>query len=438
MCFSLLSANVAADDVIPQTSLENSIILSSEATDVNMSVTNMLPNAFQLDDFANTTPLLNGVSVENNGVSAYSNSAPIAGLTLIVANPESIVNGKATTDTILYWVWNDGENVYTYDPDGDEIANYNISGVNEYVTGNVSLGDEVVGFATQITEAGPHELIYYVTDSNGNTSNVVRYTIEIEPADGNKRPVCSLKVITGPYYVNKNVVFNWSDSYDEDTDDTLSAVRVRVYTDAGYELVTTSSKYYVTSDNNGITLRFSQTGTYTVMVSISDNHNAWSNWIGGTISVEDGILKLATKNWSDSKYVRWRPTGSNSYMYHTLYSRLGEEVYVDAAREIKLASYSNYKATYYNVVMAPIVAGTYFSSSETWSSATGNPNVYTDPYFGRKTPRSITQSEIDTLENAGEDFYIVYNPNTLEIIDFNCPLNPLIAYKWSEVTYVIK
>ena len=75
--------------------------------------------------------------------------------------------------------------------------------------------------------------------------------------------------------MNKNVVFNWSDSYDEDNGDYISAVRVRVYTDNGYELVTTNSEYYVTADNNGITLKFSQTGTYTVMVSISDNHNAW-------------------------------------------------------------------------------------------------------------------------------------------------------------------
>ncbi len=262
MCLSLLSANVSADDVVPQASLENSIFLSSETTDVNMSVTNMLPNAYQLENSENTTPLLNGFSAEDDGISAYSNSAPVAGLTLIVANPESIVNGKATTDTILYWVWNDGENVYTYDPDGDEIASYNISGMNEYVTGNVSLGGEVVGFATQITEAGPHELLYYVTDTNGNTSNVVRYTIEIEPADGNKRPVCSLKVIKGPYIMNKNVVFNWSDSYDEDSGDYISAVRVRVYTDNGYELVTTKSEYYVAADNNGITLKFSQTGTY--------------------------------------------------------------------------------------------------------------------------------------------------------------------------------
>lgn len=441
MCLSLLSANVSADEFVQQVTFENFVLLSSETPNVDMSVNNMFSDVYQLENAENTTVLLNGITVEDDGISLYSNSAPVAGLTLIVANPESIVDGKATTDTILYWVWNDGENLYTYDPDGDEISSYNISGINEYVTGNVTLGGEVVGFATHITEAGPHECIYYVTDSEGNTSNVVRYTIEIESADGNKRPVCSLKVQKGPYYVNENVIFNWSDSYDEDAADSLSAVRVRVYTNSGYELVTANSKYYVAADNNGITLNFSDIGTYTVMVSVSDNHNAWSNWVGGSINVEERtsqILKLANEDWSDSKYVRWKPTGSNSYMYHTLYSRLGGEICVDASRVIELASYTNHKATYYNVVMAPIAEGTYFSCSETWSSATGNPNVYTDPYFELKTPRSITQSEINALENAGEDFYIVYNPNTLEVIDFNCPLNPLIYYQWSEVTYVKK
>lgn len=154
MCFSLLSATVSADEGVPQTLPKNSILLSSEATDVNMSVTSMLPNVYQLENSEDTTPLLNGFSAENDGVSTYSNSAPVAGLTLIVANPESIVNGKATTDTILYWVWNDGENVYTYDPDGDEIASYNISGINEYVTGNVSLGGEVVGLQLKLQKQG--------------------------------------------------------------------------------------------------------------------------------------------------------------------------------------------------------------------------------------------------------------------------------------------
>lgn len=440
MCFSFLTGNVSADEADTQSLFKNSILLSSDTPDVNMSVTNVLSNSYQLENIESTTVLLNGISIDNNdGISTYSNSAPVAGLTYMVANSESIVNGKATTDTIIYWLWNDGTTEYTYDPDGDEIANRFVNGIYEYIIGNVTLGDEVVGFATKITEAGPHELTYYVTDSNGNTSNIVRYTIDIEPAGGNKRPICSLKVSTGPYYVNSNVLFNWSDSYDEDSGDYISAVRVRVYTNGDYELVTTNSEYYVSADNTGITLKFSETGTYGIMVSVSDNHNAWSNWIGGNIEVTEKtvqILKLADTEWSDSKYVRWKPTGSNSYMYHTLYSRLGGDICVVSSEAVRISSYTNHNGTYYNVNIAPIAEGTLFSCAETWSSATGNPNSNADPYFGIDTPRRITQEEIEILEADNKVNYIVYNPTTLEVIDFYSVLNPLIAYGWSTIGIV--
>lgn len=58
--------------------------------------------------------------------------------------------------------------------------------------------DEPVGFATKITEAGPHNLSFYVTDSYGNKSNVVKATMTVEPADGNKRPKCVLQTTVGP------------------------------------------------------------------------------------------------------------------------------------------------------------------------------------------------------------------------------------------------
>lgn len=150
------------------------------------------------------------------------------------------------------------------------------------------------------------------------------------------------------------------------------------------------------------------------------------------------IITLADTSWNDSKYVRWKPTGSNSYMYHTLYSRLGGDICVNGDEVINLSSYTNHNGTYYNVCMAPIAEGTVFMSAETWSSATGNPNSYDDPYFGEHTARAITQEEIDILKANNEDYYIVYNPNTLKVIDFNCPLNPLIYYGWSNVSYVEK
>lgn len=250
--------------------------------------------------------------------------------------------------------------------------------------------------------------------------------------------MCSLKVNKGPYYVNENVIFSWSDSYNEDTSDYLCAVRVRVYVNGDYELVTTNSQYYVAADNNGITLKFNQIGTYGVMVSVSDNHNAWSNWIGGTIEVEEPepvtVLKLADTEWEDSKSVRTKPTGSHSYVNHTLWSRLGGEICVLKGTGGTFNTYTNHNGAYKNVAYDIIAPGTVFMSAETWVSSS-NPNFYDDPYFSEKTPRAITEEEINMLIARSEVNYIFYDPTTLRVIDFYSELNPLVAYGWSVISY---
>lgn len=439
ICCSFMPANISAYEFDVQTSSANTVSLVNETVNESSSIIGTFPNSFQLDTTEGFSTNINGISFEvEGGISTYSNSSPIAGLTVMVANPESIVDGNATTDTILYWLWNDGETIYTYDPDGDEITNYVVGGIYEYVTGTVSLGGEAVGFATQITEAGPHNLEFYVVDSYGNKSNIVKASIVIEPADGNKRPICSLKASVGPYYVNSNVIFDWSDSYDEDNGDYITAVRVRIYTDEGYELVTSNSKYYVTANDSGITLTFSEKGNYTVGISVSDNHNAWSNWIGGAIEINEPepitVLKLADTEWEDSKSVRTKPTGSNSYVNHTLWSRLGGDICVLKGTGGTYTTYTNHNGTYRNVTYDIIAPGTVFMSAETWVSSS-NPNSYDDPYFGDGTPRAITQEEIDMLIARGKVNYIVYDPTTLRVIDFYSVLNPLVAYQWSVVTH---
>lgn len=79
-----------------------------------------------------------------------------------------------------------------------------------------------------------------------------------------------------------------------------------------------------------------------------------------------------------------------------------------------------------------IAPGAYFMSAETWVSSS-NPKSYMDPYFHQETPRAITQEEIEILLANNKVNYIVYDPNTLEIIDFYSVLNPLIAYTWSNI-----
>ena len=68
----------------------------------------------------------NSVSISN--IQSQENNSPIAGLQMVVLNPESLINGKLTTETQMAWLWSyNGEN-YTYDPDGDNIIDMKIGG----------------------------------------------------------------------------------------------------------------------------------------------------------------------------------------------------------------------------------------------------------------------------------------------------------------------
>ena len=442
ICCSFLPANISADEFDIQTSFTNSISLVDEKVSESGSIIGAFPDSFQLEN-AETDPIqFDGISFESEGgISTYStsNSAPVAGLTVKVGNADSLLNGDATTETLLLWFWKYGGTTYTYDPDGDEITSYVVGGIYEYVIGTIKSGEEPVGFVTKITEAGPHNLSFYVTDSHGNKSNVVTATMTIEPADGNKRPKCVLKSTVAPYYTNSNVIFDWSDSYDEDSDDKITKARVRIYTDDGYEDVTTSSKYYMPSDllnSTQVALHFDRAGTYTVGISVSDNQNAWSDWIGGPIEIVDRgsvtLLTLRDAEWKDSKTVRTKPTGSNSYVSHTLTTRLSGNIRVYKGTGGIYNIYRNYRGVYTNVAYDIIAPGAYFMSAETWVSSS-NPNSYSDPYFHMETPRAITQEEIEILIANNKVNYIVYDPDTLEIIDFYSELNPIIAYTWSNI-----
>ena len=430
MCFSIFATNVTASNDLPAS---NSIEIVCENSNGSQSILNQFENEYRYEDIADISSL-NYIPVDtsNYGIMTCSdNSAPIAGLTYAVANPESIVNGSFTTDTIIYWLWNDGTTAYTYDPDGDDITNILIDGVYDYILGNVTIGDEVVGFATQITEAAEHELFYQVVDSNGNYSNVVYYTFEIEPADGNTRPICIASPSNSDFFINTPVTINWGNSYDSDDGDTIAGVRVRVYRNGYYELITTNSDYYVSMTNTSMNLVFDEIGAYEIWVSLSDNHNAWSNWCIFSIETNDpdSIIMLNCPEWSDTERVSW--SENNSTAYHTLTSRLSE-VYVYEYNYISLNSYTNHNGTYNNVIAYVVAPNTLFMSAEVWNSdSTGYVQNYTDPYFNESTPRRLTLTEINTLVADEQLVYVVYNPSTNTIIDFLCVLNPLIAYGWN-------
>ena len=206
-----------------------------------------------------------------------------------------MLNGSFTTDTIVYWLWSNGSTDYTYDPDGDAIVGRYLGGINEYVLGNVAMGDTIVGFATQFTVAAQHELIYYVEDEHGAFSDVLRYSFVVEAADGNRRPICIVSPsVTNPA-VGQTVRFSWASSYDPDGE-SLSSIRVRVTDSAGNSTnVNSSSKYYVAMTNSYIDMKFDQIGRYSIRIELSDVNNNWSNWSTTTINVtEAGTMKNVT------------------------------------------------------------------------------------------------------------------------------------------------
>lgn len=153
-----------------------------------------------------------------------------------------------------------------------------------------------------------------------------------------------------------------------------------------------------------------------------------------TYITDSDILQLADTSWEDSKSVRTKPTGSTSYVTHTLWSRLGGDICVLKGTGGTYSTYTNHNGTYSNVAYDIIAPGTVFMSANTWVSSS-NENSYKDPYFDESTPRAITAEEINTLIADGQPIYIVYNPTTLKVIDFYSVLNPLVAYEWSVVSY---
>ena len=306
MMISALSVNVYADFEDLSSITKNNIALTS-ATDMSLELgTDDLPN-FELPETAEMICIseLYDVSLAEE-VTETENHPPVAGLTNMVSNPDTLADGEMTTETIVYWLWNDGETAYSYDPDGDALVNYYVDGINDYILGNVTIGDEVVGFATQITVAAEYELLFQVEDSNGAFSNIVYLTFPVEPADGNTRPVCSVTVSDHTPANTDEVVFSWGNSYDPDGD-TFSGVQVRVFDSTGtYQNVTASSPYYVSMSGGGIILQFTNTGMYEVWISLSDSKNAWSDWYIIALDVHEEYV-LSNLNLSSNDH-------NNSYL----------------------------------------------------------------------------------------------------------------------------
>lgn len=301
---ALMPASVYAAETEKTNDAINLVLSEGYNTDARISLDNCDATFNLADSFDLTDSVIDNSDEEQKDdlpsvLADTENTPPVADLSYMVANQDTLLDGSFTTDTIIYWLWSNGTTDYTYDPDGDEITGRFLGGINEYVLGNVTIGDKVVGFATKFNVAAQHELVYYVQDENGAYSNIVRYAFSVEPADGNKRPVCLVSVSDTKPLVGENVKFSWKGSYDPDGD-SLSSVRVRVCdSDGNEELVGGSSKYFVGMGDSCVYLKFDTIGKYTIRIEIGDANNNWSNWHTSTVEVREALVLKDVKLTSD-------------------------------------------------------------------------------------------------------------------------------------------
>ena len=177
--------SIVSDDsvLLDNESIMNEVISFDEITseidisgDVNFATSDQIQ-----EDMGSNIPL-----IYNDG----ANHAPVAELKATILNPESMVNGHFTTQTQIAWLWEFNGEKFTYDPDGDTIVNMSIGGISSNdIIGTINGG---IGFATQCKTPAQYILTFKVQDSKGAWSNTAQYVFEIEPVDGNTRPVCHL------------------------------------------------------------------------------------------------------------------------------------------------------------------------------------------------------------------------------------------------------
>lgn len=345
---ALAPTNVYATEIEIPNDAANLLLSNGYNADVRLSLDNC-DTTFKLNSFYLTDLGINN-SDEEQGDDLLSvladteNTPPVADLSYMVANQDTLIDGNFTTDTIIYWLWSNGTTDYTYDPDGDEITGRFLGGINEYVLGNVTIGDKIVGFATKFDVAAQHELIYYVQDENGAYSNILRYAFSVEPADGNKRPVCLISVDNTTPIVGQKVKFSWSRSYDPDGD-SLSSVRAHVCdSDGNEELVGGSSKYFVGMGDSCVYLKFDKIGKYTIRIEIGDTNNNWSNWNTSTVEVREALV-LKNVEWTSDDYnidegFKWGDYAQSvKYAKEDIYS--AEDVFAMTTVDRKPACFAN-------------------------------------------------------------------------------------------------
>ena len=108
---ALLSKSIYAAETEKTNEVSNLLLSDYSNTDAQLSL-DSCGTAFNLDSFdLIDTVVSNNDEKEEEMLSAISvtaNAKPVAGLSYMVANQDTLLNERITTDTIIYWLWNNG------------------------------------------------------------------------------------------------------------------------------------------------------------------------------------------------------------------------------------------------------------------------------------------------------------------------------------------
>lgn len=288
MTFSLVSTSAFALEVEDVAALDNSFALyndayeSQQTFDLSSVQTGAASISITEDvNFTDAGIVESTVLPQSMALADDTNTPPVAALQVVILNPESMVNGNFTTETQFAWLWAYNGELFTYDPDGDDIVDMKIGGISsDDIIGTLNGG---IGFATQFSTAAQYILTFQVQDSRGAWSNVAQYAFEIEPADGNTRPVCGIGISSNKVAVNQLMMVSWADSSDSDAGDSITGCGGVVIKEG---VMTNLADYAMQVGQDYCVLSFAEAGTYEIRMRVCDSHNAWSNWVTFNVQVE--------------------------------------------------------------------------------------------------------------------------------------------------------
>lgn len=269
-----------------------------------------------------------------------ANRPPVAGLQYVILNPESLVNGKITTQTQIAWLWSYNGEDFTYDPDGDEIIDRRVYGISSSDIVGTLNGN--IGFVTQFITAAQYVMSYQVEDEHGAFSNILEVTISVEPVDGHARPTAILAANTTSPRENETMFLTCVNSRDYAGQPTVG-FNGWVFDELGNK--TLLLNYVVTIDGvpqfdaQSAYLRFPDAGQYEVWISVKDSLGAWSDWEIFALNVKDGTTQLCDVYISTSDGIPTDPVPPNL-----------EHRWLDYARSKSMAQYNDNPYDIWNAV----------------------------------------------------------------------------------------